>query len=1065
MFLLPVGVGSTCQSKRGEGSTVQPVAWSITASDISDNETDDKVITWTITRTGPAMTAGETLDVTFGDTVEESDFTNTLAVDLLAAANATTGVSFAVDGSVNRFTFATNFAGTLNVSRTIVTDELTEGQEIAVLGIGNPSRGVVAVASVEVTVADTSVTPIPNPAPTSVVVTWRTNFAAGQVPEDTSVGTVLADLSATPGDTFTFDLTTNEDSKLAIVDSTLTLAAALDFETETLHDFVVRATNSGGNASTATLQVTVTDVTEGSPANSVNDYIPSTNLPNVPFQVPYVDFDIGRTNVPTATLASDFVTANPTLASITYPYLRINARGTYSDIDFRGYLVRVAADTLEDSSSVVFDQCLFGYISGDTTLNASVSGPGNPALLAGNLNIGAEARRDFSVWNSTMYGIPSVTANIGVFIQNRKGSVDCYRVLQRDGLGADFITYGGGDIYECAMVGGAWSPGTHLDFVGYRAGGASGSTTDLSVDDSVVYRCYDQHYLTPEVLATNTGVTATDALCASFHKLDKAFGMVKNALTEENVIHGSPHGPGATPRQANCTYYFAQAHGSSSPGYYTRRINNYTAGYTVSASAPTTETTNATQTVFHQGNYNYETGLATANVRVGSTTVGNVTGISLSSDAAGSITYNFTTPTNAQFVEFRYRIVGQSRWSRWTTTTSGSTLTGLDAGETYEFQFRGWRSTDTEGYQGPTSGKVSISAAGGGGGGSGGATQDTTPDAFSFTDVSNATLSTLYTSNTITVTGINSATPISLTGNGQYQKNSDAWTTVAGTVVVNDTVKARHTSSSAEGTARATTITIGGISDTYTTTTAVSEDADATSFITRAQTAASITFSAAERARYNTLIIGLKADSLWTKLDGLYLMKNVPAALVYPLNVRANTHTLAVAGTGSASWASATGVDFSNNATYFNVGTYIGLQDNAHYGLYLGSYTWVSGRNLISSSATSVVLKTPATTNTGNISGRVHATQEFSATGGYFTDLTGLTVLNRSVSTGWEFSNGTNAETITRVSAAPSGNVRIGAAAVSHDSVPYWGFTCGTALTGTDITNLENRLATFFASA
>lgn len=97
---------------------------------------------------------------------------------------------------------------------------------------------------------------------------------------------------------------------------------------------------------------------------------------------------------------------------------------------------------------------------------------------------------------------------------------------------------------------------------------------------------------------------------------------------------------------------------------------------------------------------------------------------------------------------------------------------------------------------------------------------DTTPAAFTFTDVTDATLSTLYTSNAITVTGIDWPTTITVTG-GEYEKNtSGTWTSEAGTVVLNDTIKVRHTSSTNPSTAVNTSLTIGGVSDTYTTTTA-----------------------------------------------------------------------------------------------------------------------------------------------------------------------------------------------------------------------------------------------------
>ncbi|NTV50929.1 MAG: hypothetical protein HGA20_14975 [Geobacteraceae bacterium] len=95
---------------------------------------------------------------------------------------------------------------------------------------------------------------------------------------------------------------------------------------------------------------------------------------------------------------------------------------------------------------------------------------------------------------------------------------------------------------------------------------------------------------------------------------------------------------------------------------------------------------------------------------------------------------------------------------------------------------------------------------------------DTTPAAFTFTDVTSAAFSTLYTSNTITVSGINTATEISITG-GEYQINGGSWVTSAGTVVNGNTVTVRNTSSGSASTAVNTVLTIGGVSDTYSTTT------------------------------------------------------------------------------------------------------------------------------------------------------------------------------------------------------------------------------------------------------
>jgi hypothetical protein len=95
---------------------------------------------------------------------------------------------------------------------------------------------------------------------------------------------------------------------------------------------------------------------------------------------------------------------------------------------------------------------------------------------------------------------------------------------------------------------------------------------------------------------------------------------------------------------------------------------------------------------------------------------------------------------------------------------------------------------------------------------------DTTPDVFTLTDVGGATRSIVYTSNTITVAGINTAAPISITG-GEYAINGGAWTTVAGIVNNNDTVQVRQTSSASFNTKTTAALNIGGVTEVFEVTT------------------------------------------------------------------------------------------------------------------------------------------------------------------------------------------------------------------------------------------------------
>ena len=95
---------------------------------------------------------------------------------------------------------------------------------------------------------------------------------------------------------------------------------------------------------------------------------------------------------------------------------------------------------------------------------------------------------------------------------------------------------------------------------------------------------------------------------------------------------------------------------------------------------------------------------------------------------------------------------------------------------------------------------------------------DATPDAFSFTAANGVALSTLQTSNTITVAGINTGAAISITG-GEYQIGSGSFVSTGGTVNNGNTVTVRHTSSGAHSTATTTRLTIGGVSADFVSTT------------------------------------------------------------------------------------------------------------------------------------------------------------------------------------------------------------------------------------------------------
>jgi hypothetical protein len=97
-------------------------------------------------------------------------------------------------------------------------------------------------------------------------------------------------------------------------------------------------------------------------------------------------------------------------------------------------------------------------------------------------------------------------------------------------------------------------------------------------------------------------------------------------------------------------------------------------------------------------------------------------------------------------------------------------------------------------------------------------TLDTTPDKFSFAAKTKVPLSTLQESGVVTITGINTPTPVSVTG-GEYRINNGTYTTVAGKLNSGDTVQVRHTSASALKKTVTTTLKVGSGSAKFTSTT------------------------------------------------------------------------------------------------------------------------------------------------------------------------------------------------------------------------------------------------------
>jgi len=99
-------------------------------------------------------------------------------------------------------------------------------------------------------------------------------------------------------------------------------------------------------------------------------------------------------------------------------------------------------------------------------------------------------------------------------------------------------------------------------------------------------------------------------------------------------------------------------------------------------------------------------------------------------------------------------------------------------------------------------------------------TTDSTPDAFSFSDITDAALDAVVESNEITIAGTDTDSAISITG-GEYAIDGGAYTSAAGTIASDQKVTVRVTSANASGGTAETTLTVDSVSATFTVTSLV----------------------------------------------------------------------------------------------------------------------------------------------------------------------------------------------------------------------------------------------------
>jgi hypothetical protein len=95
---------------------------------------------------------------------------------------------------------------------------------------------------------------------------------------------------------------------------------------------------------------------------------------------------------------------------------------------------------------------------------------------------------------------------------------------------------------------------------------------------------------------------------------------------------------------------------------------------------------------------------------------------------------------------------------------------------------------------------------------------DSTPDAFSFTALTGIALNSWVESESITVSGINTAVAVSISG-GEYSVNGGEYTKAKGVAKAGDTLQVRHMSSKSSKKTVTTSLTVGTVKAAFKSTT------------------------------------------------------------------------------------------------------------------------------------------------------------------------------------------------------------------------------------------------------
>lgn len=202
-----------------------------------------------------------------------------------------------------------------------------------------------------------------------------------------------------------------------------------------------------------------------------------------------------------------------------------------------------------------------------------------------------------------------------------------------------------------------------------------------------------------------------------------------------------------------------------------------------------------------------------------------------------------------------------------------------------------------------------------------GALADTTPTAFSFTDVTGQTVSSDTTSSEITLTGFNS--PITGDAGGALYAVDEGSgygsfiSTLGRTFYPGDKVKLKVTNSGSGGVATTATFTAGGVSDTFSSTTASSYETEADALFNRWATAGAAA-SDPDKVIANNLFVALKSgavsgSNILAKCDLLHISA-LHSDLVDHINWAQDAYHCTETNTGAKTFTAYEGID--NTGSY-----------------------------------------------------------------------------------------------------------------------------------------------------